>query len=117
MKMQKQLFTAFRGPDVELSAGFYGRVMNRIETQAKPSIWSLFGESVFAKRLAYASIAFVALLGTYVISSSRTDRALLPNSPESMMASEDNKQERTITNTDPDRDRAATLVTLASYQE
>lgn len=114
MKMHSRLFRALQcPPEIEPAPGFYARVVNRIETQASPSIWNVFGESLFARRLAYASLTFVALLGTYLISSSGRERPVLINSPEATLAAED----RTISNTDPDRDRAATLVTLATYQE
>jgi predicted anti-sigma-YlaC factor YlaD len=116
MKMQNRLFRAFQCPaEVEPSPGFYGRVINRIESQTAPSIWSLFSESLFATRLAYASMTFVALLGTYFISSTNGERPVVINSPEATLAVDDNQ--RIINNSDPDRDRAATLVTLASYQD
>lgn len=100
--------------EVEPLGGFYARVMNRIETQVKPSIWSLFGESLFAKRVAYTSAAFVLLLGTYVISSERSAQTLVVNAPEAILA--DDAQYQTVSN-NPDKDRQAVLVTLASYQE
>ncbi len=50
-------------------AAFYARLMNRIETQARPSVWSLFGESMFAKRLAYASATFLVLIGVVFMSA------------------------------------------------
>ena len=68
MRAQSAMFRrAFRS-EVEPGAGFYARVMNRIETQAKPSVWSLFGESMFAKRLAYASATFLVLVGVVFVS-------------------------------------------------
>src|SRR3979411_2942251 len=70
MKRQAEIFRSLKSPrEVEPSAGFYARVLQRIESQSLPSIWSLFGESLFAKRLAYASITFLVLLGTYFVSS------------------------------------------------
>ena len=116
MKAQSRLFRSLQCPaDAEPAPGFYGRVINRIEAQTAPSIWSLFSESLFAKRLAYASMTFVALLGTYFISSIGRDQRVTINSPEATLAADDDQ--RTISNTDPDRDRAATLFTLATYQE
>ena len=67
--MQSALFRrAFRA-EAEPDAAFYARVMNRIETQARPSVWSLFGESMFAKRLAYASATFLVLIGVVFMSA------------------------------------------------
>src|SRR5262245_17862986 len=60
MRMQSALFRSLRTrEEIEPAAGFYARVMERVETQVKPSAWSLFGESLFAKRLAYASAMFL----------------------------------------------------------
>lgn len=115
MKMQNEMFRALQpARDVETRPGFYARVMERIESQARPSIWSTFGESLFAKRLAYASFSFVVLLGTYVLSSARSDQQVTVNGPEAILA--DDTQAQVGTN-NPERDRETILVTLATYQE
>ena len=116
MKMQSQMFRAFQCPaEVTPSPGFYARVMDRIENQARPSMWSLFGESLFAKRLAYASMSLVLVLGTYVISSARSEQAVAVNAPEAILAAEDSQQQ--LNSSDVNQARETTLVTLASYQE
>jgi anti-sigma factor RsiW len=115
MKMQSELFRAFRYPaDVTPPPGFYARVVERIENQARPSIWSLFGESLFAKRLAYASMSLFVLLGTFVISSTRSEQAPV-NAPEAILAAEDSQQQ--LNSADVNQGRETILVTLASYQE
>ena len=53
--------------------GFYARVMERIEAQRPVSIWSLFTDSVWGRRLATASLSVVLLMGGYLIT---TERAL-----------------------------------------
>src|SRR6266852_1434350 len=58
--------------DAEPRPGFYARVMERIEAQGPASIWSLFIESAFGRRIAVASLALALLLGVYVISSERS---------------------------------------------
>src|SRR5262245_25715943 len=63
MRLQSALFRKAFQVEVEPNAGFYARVMNRIETQARPSVWSLFAESLFARRLVYASASFLLLAG------------------------------------------------------
>jgi len=66
---QAQLLRSLRSPrDIEPRAGFYARVMERIEAQPA-SMWSVFLERKFGLRLAVASAALVALLGTYLVSS------------------------------------------------
>jgi predicted anti-sigma-YlaC factor YlaD len=49
--------------------GFYARVMDRIEAQAPLSVWTLFFDSMFGRRIALASLALALLIGVYVISS------------------------------------------------
>jgi anti-sigma factor RsiW len=52
-------------------AGFYARVMERIEAQS-PSIWSLVFDSQFGRRLAMGSMAVALCLGVYLMSSEPT---------------------------------------------
>lgn len=59
--------------EAEPSAGFYARVLQRIENHARNSIWSVFVYSPFGRRLAYASLALALLLGTYVVSTESED--------------------------------------------
>ena len=116
MKKQAELFRSlkFTG-ELEPDAAFYARLMNRIETQAKPSIWNIFGESVFAKRLAYASVTFVVLLGAYFVSSTGADQQFANSSPEMLMS--DDQHPAQVVGADPQKDREAVLVNLATYQE
>jgi anti-sigma factor RsiW len=115
MKKHSELLRLMKAPrEWEPSPGFYGRVMNRIETQAKPSIWNIFGESIFAKRLAYASVTFIVLLGTYFVSATSSDQQFATSSPEVLMSNEPHASE---VGTNPQKDREAVLVNLATYQE
>jgi hypothetical protein len=43
--------------------------MERIEAQGARSIWSVFSESPFGKRLAVASMALAVLFGLYLVTS------------------------------------------------
>jgi anti-sigma factor RsiW len=115
MKKHTELLRSMKAPrEWEPAPGFYGRVMNRIETQAKPSMWNLFGESMFAKRLAYASMTFVVLLGTYFVSSTISDQQIATSSPEVLMSDDPHPSE---VGTNPQKDREAILVNLATYHE
>jgi anti-sigma factor RsiW len=115
MKQQAELFRSLKATkEVELDAAFYARVMNRIETQAKPSIWNIFGESLFAKRLAYASMTFVVLLGTYFVTSNTDEPQVANSSPEMLMS---NDPHPTEVGADPQKDREAILVNLATFEE
>jgi hypothetical protein len=74
MRRQTQLFRSLRaGEDVEPAAGFYARVMQRIEEHTKDSIWAVFVYSPFGKRLALASLSFAVLLSSYVVAEERLD--------------------------------------------
>ena len=55
--------------ETEPRPGFYARVMERIEAQAPLSVWTLFFDSMFGRRIALASLALALLIGVYVISS------------------------------------------------
>jgi hypothetical protein len=70
--------------EVEPAAGFYARVMQRIEERARQSIWAVFIYSPFAKRLTYASFALAVLLGSYVIAEESRDGHL--TAPSTMVA-------------------------------
>lgn len=74
MRAQSDALQLLRAPEgMEPAAGFYGRVMQRIEERAKDSIWAGFIYSPFAKRLTYASLAIALLLGSFVISEETRD--------------------------------------------
>jgi hypothetical protein len=70
MRQHAALMREWRQPDdLEARAGFYARVMERIEAQGPLSIWSLFFDGIFGRRIAVASLAFALLLGVYLIST------------------------------------------------
>src|SRR6476646_3523091 len=57
--------------EVDVRPGFYARVMERIEAQSPASIWELFFDSVFGRRIAVASLALALLLGGYLVGTER----------------------------------------------
>ena len=72
MEAHARLLRQLRPPqgfDGEPRAGFYARVMERIEAEGPVSIWNLFMESPFGRRIAVASLAFAVVLGVYLVSS------------------------------------------------
>jgi len=72
--LSRMLRSLESAPNVEPRAGFYARVMERIEAQPA-SIWSVFLDRRFGFRLAVASAALIAVLATYLVTSE-------PNGPE-----------------------------------
>ncbi len=86
-------------------AGFYARVAERVEQQRPRSFASLFWlDPVFGKRVAFASLMTLAVLGSYLISR-ETDYSAGPTNPATVMAQQAPAQ-------DPD----VMLATLASYE-
>jgi predicted anti-sigma-YlaC factor YlaD len=72
MREQSAVLRQYRpeaGLEYEPRPGFYARVMDRIEAQAPLSVWTLFFDSMFGRRIALASLALALLIGVYVISS------------------------------------------------
>lgn len=104
---------------MEPRAGFYARVMERIERQPA-SIWSMLLERKFGFRLAVASAVLVALLGAYLVTSESSEPELasspavvstdVPRSAEAnIQQREDGPQQQ--------QQRDAVLVDLASYHQ
>jgi len=97
---------AFRAPE-ELAppAGFYARVSERVDAQRRRSFWGLFSlDPGFERRVAFASLMTLAVLGSYLITR-ETDYSAGPPNPEVIMA-----QQAPTGNPD------SMLATLASYE-
>lgn len=80
MQRQSKLMHELRAPAGEVPEprpGFYARVMERIEAEGAVSIWNLFMESAFGRRIAVASVALALVLGVYLVSSERGEDAML----------------------------------------
>ena len=75
MRQQAALLRTWKAPEVaeELAPrpGFYARLMERIEAQRPVSIWQIFSDSAFGRRIAIASMALALLLSVYLVSSER----------------------------------------------
>lgn len=117
MELHSRLFQSLRAPaDIEAGPGLYARVLDRIESQTKSSIWNVFLESPFGKRIAYASVTLAMLLGSYMVStepggqpaSSLAEVAISEQQPVPDFAvAEDDRQQT----------RDAVLANLASYHQ
>jgi hypothetical protein len=74
MRDQAMVLRSLRAPEeVEPLPGFYARVMQRIEGGYVRSVWTIFADSPFGTRLAYASLTVAIILGSYVVSAERRD--------------------------------------------
>ncbi len=112
MNAQSQMLRSLRSTEeIEPAAGFYARVMQRIEERAKESIWGVLIYSPFGKRLAYASLTIALMLGTYVITQEARDGHL---GGERIVAQESHYDALVVGNQAQQRD--AVLVNFASHQ-
>ncbi len=100
--------------DLDPRAGFYARVMDRIEQEDRSSIWTALLRPAFGRRLAMASAVLVMLLGTYFVTSERSEPEVASTDvaftgAPSSVADQDSLQQQ--------RQRDAVLVNLAAYHE
>jgi len=97
------------GEEMDPRPGFYARVMERIEAQTDSSIWSVFLQPAFARRLAVASATLALLLGTYLIGTEPGEQP----GPAAVVATQSVPFADDAQHVDQQRD--AVLVNLASY--
>ena len=118
LEMHSGMLRALRhGEELDPRAGFYGRVIERIEDQSRSSIWSVFLEPRFGRRLAVASAALILLLATYLVTTepggpefAPATAVVLTSAPSSDVAIAQDTPEQ-------QQQRDAILVDLASYHE
>jgi predicted anti-sigma-YlaC factor YlaD len=106
--------------DAEPRPGFYARVMERIEAQRVTSIWNVFSDSPFGRRIAVASMALALLAGVYLVTAEQMSEKTLASAPAIEFLSDSGSSETqpaiVMTNSGrPDRD--AVLVNLVTYRE
>ena len=130
MQEQTALIRELRAPaefTADLRPGFYARVMERIEAEGPISIWNLFIESAFGRRIAVASLALALLIGVYVVTSERSaDDSMLAlgsqqlTTEQTIVAGED-APAREITQVDQSQtdqsSEDAVLANLVTYRE
>ena len=89
--------------DAVVPAGFYARLMTQVSRVQVPSFWSLLSlDGAFGRRVVFASLLTLAVLGSFLVSR-ETGYSAGPSSPEAVMA------ERAT-------NRDTMLVTLTSYE-
>lgn len=123
MQEHTALIRELRAPQglvAEPRAGFYARVMERIEAEGPISIWNLFIESAFGRRIAVASMALALLLGVYLVTSERSAEVAGQMEQPLVVVGEDGPA-RVITQMDQSSDgqssQDAVLADLVTYQE
>jgi anti-sigma factor RsiW len=66
--------------DVAPAPGFYARVMERIDAQRPTSLWSVFLQPLFARRVLYASLALFLFLGSSILWTGESHEVLANDS-------------------------------------
>jgi anti-sigma factor RsiW len=56
--------------------GFYARVLQRIDREQVEPFWAFFLQPMFVRRLAFGSLVWLALVGSYVVSFSNPSEEL-----------------------------------------
>ncbi len=102
----------------EPCAGFYARVMERIEAQAKPSFWNLFLDPVFGRRLVYGTGAMFLLMASFLLATTG-ETPELAQTPVQIIVQPASSPQLTPAEfgQDMQRDREHFLVTMASFSE
>ena len=114
MQAQAGLFASCRLPVEDLPApplGFYARLSSRLEIEDR-SVWTLFFQPAFAKRLAFACLVMLAVLGSFLVTY-ETEMAAVP-SPEMVLVAD---EETWVDSPAHELARDQMLVRLASFQE
>jgi len=93
--------------------GFYARVLEQIEARQNLSIWSVFLEPAFGRRIVATSLALACLLGGYLAFTETANTPPAANAA-AIIAVEEHPPGL---GADRQRDRDTMLVTLATYQE
>jgi hypothetical protein len=130
MEQQTALLRELRAPEdfaADLRPGFYARVMERIEAEGPISIWNLFIESAFGRRIAMASLALALLIGVYVVTAERSAEDSIialqspPAGPQQTIVEGEDAPAREITQVDQlqtdQSSEDAVLANLVSYRE
>jgi predicted anti-sigma-YlaC factor YlaD len=121
MRDQAAALHQLRSPaGIEPQPGFYARLMERIEAQGAGSIWNLFFDSAYGRRVAVASMALALFLGVYLVSSEpaieQTPATAVRSAASRLLGDDLPAQDQTLLLSGlPDRD--SVLVNLVTYRE
>jgi len=122
MREHATLLRSLRPPQlnepVEPRAGFYARVMERIEAEGPVSIWNVFSESPFGRRIAVASMALALAVGVYLYTTEQSEPGGVNRPLEFVsgpLPGEDQPGLVLTSSGAPDRD--SVLVNLVTYRE
>ncbi len=110
----RMLQTLRASEELEVRAGFYARVLNRIDAQKPAGGWLTLLQSPFAFRIALASVVLTLMMGTYLFTTSEDQAPEMAQQVEMQVIHED---QLPIIEAGQPRDPDSVLVSLASYRE
>jgi hypothetical protein len=123
-EQQSEILRSIRpGEEFEPRAGFYARVMDRIESEGRSSIWSVLLQPTVGRRMAVTCATLVVLLGSYFVVTELSEPivAVAPTIASASPALPELQPVRTQAvrddSTQVARQRDAVLVNLASFHE
>ena len=115
MAEQARLMRRLRAEeDLEAAPGFYARVLSAVEARQKAPVLYAFTDPAFGRRLVYACLATVVILGSYLL---YTEQAAPFGNPDPVGFFAASVAGDRHVGTDQQRDREVVLVSLASYRE
>ena len=99
-------------PVVSPSLGFYAKVARTIEAEQKSPLWGIFAPDLqFFRKVAFASLMLLAVLGSYLVSR-ESDYASSVTSDQATLT----EHNGAVVHESPAGDRQHILVTLATYE-
>ncbi|HZS49555.1 MAG TPA: zf-HC2 domain-containing protein [Bryobacterales bacterium] len=99
--------------DWDLAPGFYARVMERIDEEREIPFWAMLLDPAFGRKLVFACLMLLALLGTYVAAFEKPDYAL-QHLPEAVLAGQESSAPAPRIGPSLDRNRGVMLATLVA---
>ncbi len=100
--------------ELELPAGFYARVMEQADQEREVPFWAVLLEPSFGRRLVFACLMLLALLGTYVAAIERPDYPS-QHRPEVLLTRQDSLPvPEPRFGSDLERNRSTVLATLVA---
>ncbi len=113
MRRHSDLLQVLRAPEeTDQAPGFYARVLDCIESERPVSMWDVFLQPLFAKRVAYASLAMLLVLGFLTVTA-ETEADVFASLPEVILSEDPVSPDLGV---DQQRDRNVVLVNLATYE-
>ena len=96
--------------------GFYARVIDRIEREREVPFWAMLLEPAFGRRIVFACLLLLAVLGAYVATLDPGDYPSR-HRPESILAGQPSPVHTPRLGTNLDHNRGVVLATLVASQD